>query len=276
MASEQESVSGSVDGGGLSIRIATGISAFAKSEWDQLSGTSRNESGTPYNPFVSFDFLSILEESGCAVRGTGWQAPSPAAGSCGRHGCSAPSPAIAKSHSQGEYVFDHGWADAFERAGGQLLSEAAGRGALHAGDRPAPAGQPRRRQRRRRRRRWPTGLKSVTDAARRVVGPCHLRRRTATCAALEAAGFLHRTDQQFHFFNEGYLDLRRLPRHAGLAQAQGAEEGAPRGAGRRHHDRPADRRGPDRSASGTPSSRSTWTPAAANGAGPISTATSSR
>ena len=58
-------------------------------------------------------------------------------------------PCYAKSHSQGEYVFDHGWADAFERAGGQLLSEAAGFRALHAGDRPAPAGQPQRRRRQR-------------------------------------------------------------------------------------------------------------------------------
>ena len=49
-------------------------------------------------------------------------------------------PCYLKSHSQGEYVFDHGWADAFERAGGQLLSQAAGRRALHAGHRPAPAG----------------------------------------------------------------------------------------------------------------------------------------
>src|SRR5687768_16253487 len=117
MASERESVKESAQDGGLSIRVASSIGAFTRAEWDQLSGASRENCETPYNPFVSFDFLNILEEAGCAVRKTGWQ---------GHHlrledaqgMLLGAVPCYVKSHSQGEYVFDHGWADAFERAGG--------------------------------------------------------------------------------------------------------------------------------------------------------------
>ena len=71
-----------------------------------------------YNPFLSFDFLRSLEESGCATARTGWRAShlrlEDAAGRL-----LGAVPCYLKSHSQGEYVFDHGWADAFERAGGR-------------------------------------------------------------------------------------------------------------------------------------------------------------
>ena len=59
-------------------------------------------------------------------------------------------PLYLKSHSRGEYVFDHGWADAYERAGGTLLSQAAVLRAVHAGARPPAAGQSRGRARRHR------------------------------------------------------------------------------------------------------------------------------
>src|SRR5690606_4526393 len=73
--------------------------------------------GTEYNPFVSYEFLRSLEESGCASRHTGW---------LGQHLRLSDERGMLlgavfcylKSHSQGEYVFDHGWADAYERAGG--------------------------------------------------------------------------------------------------------------------------------------------------------------
>ena len=99
------------------VRIASGIGAFDRPEWDALDGTLR-ASSSGYNPFLSFAFLSALEDSGCAVGRSGWQ---------GQHLRLETSqgrllgamPCYAKSHSQGEYVFDHGWADAFERAGGQ-------------------------------------------------------------------------------------------------------------------------------------------------------------
>jgi len=201
MANEQESVNGSADGGGLSIRIATGISAFAKSEWDQLSGTSRNESGTPYNPFVSFDFLSILEESGCAVRGTGWQGHHLRLEAADGRLLGAV-PCYAKSHSQGEYVFDHGWADAFERAGGSYYPK------LQASVPFTPATGPRLLVSRAvdmasARTALAEGLKQVT--LHLGVSSAHVTFVEAgDMPALEGAGFLRRTDQQFHFFNEGY------------------------------------------------------------------------
>ena len=70
------------------------------------------------NPFVSFDFLDILEESGCAIERTGW-GPQHLAVEDGRNGVTAVMPLYLKSHSQGEYIFDHAWADAYERAGGR-------------------------------------------------------------------------------------------------------------------------------------------------------------
>ncbi|MBN9274661.1 MAG: N-acetyltransferase, partial [Mesorhizobium sp.] len=97
----------------FAIRVATGIGAFTRDEWDSLAGTARKEAGTSYNPLVSFDFLTALEDSGCAVRRTGWQGhhlrlETPEGRLLGALPC------YLKSHSQGEYVFDHGWSDAFE------------------------------------------------------------------------------------------------------------------------------------------------------------------
>jgi predicted N-acyltransferase len=70
------------------------------------------------NPFVSFDFLNCLEESGCAVERAGWGPQHlTVQDDCG--GVAAVAPLYLKSHSQGEYIFDHAWADAYERAGGR-------------------------------------------------------------------------------------------------------------------------------------------------------------
>jgi predicted N-acyltransferase len=91
-------------------RIADGVSSFQAADWDRCAGAG--------NPFLSHAFLSALEESGSAAARTGWQ-PTPIAidGPDGRP--AAVMPAYLKSHSQGEYVFDHGWASAYERAGGR-------------------------------------------------------------------------------------------------------------------------------------------------------------
>ena len=71
------------------------------------------------NPFVSYDFLDCLEEAGCAVERTGW-GPQHICWSRTRRGdAAAVMPLYLKSHSQGEYIFDHAWADAYERAGGR-------------------------------------------------------------------------------------------------------------------------------------------------------------
>jgi hypothetical protein len=70
------------------------------------------------NPFVSYDFLDILEEAGCAIERTGW-APQHLTTEDPAGGVAAAMPLYLKSHSQGEYIFDHAWADAYERAGGR-------------------------------------------------------------------------------------------------------------------------------------------------------------
>ncbi len=189
-------------GSDITLRVASTLSAFSADEWAQLSGASRTSSH-PYNPFVSYAFLSALEDSGCASRTTGWLA---------QHlRLEAPDgkligavPAYLKSHSQGEYVFDHGWADAFERAGGNYypklqvavpFTPATGPRLLAASSftpeivRQALAG----------------GLTALTGQL--GASSAHVTfAEQADVEALEHTGFLHRTDQQFHFFNQNYSD----------------------------------------------------------------------
>jgi predicted N-acyltransferase len=182
------------------VRAAAGIGAFTRNEWDNLGGTTRT-SAAGYNPFLSFDFLSALEEAGCAVQRTGWQAHHLRLES-GDGRLLGALPCYAKSHSQGEYVFDHGWADAFERAGGSyypklqcsvpftpvtgprlLVTRGEDEASVKAG--------------------LAAALKAVTD--RLGVSSAHITfLPQADMPALEQAGFLHRTDKQFHFFNEGF------------------------------------------------------------------------
>jgi predicted N-acyltransferase len=183
-----------------SVRVAATIGAFTRAEWDSLGGTTRgSESG--YNPFLSFDFLSALEDSGCAVRRTGWQGHHLRLETAGGR-LLGTVPCYAKSHSQGEYVFDHGWADAFERAGGDyypklqcsvpftpvtgprlLVAQSEASGTVKAG--------------------LAAALKLVTD--RTGVSSAHVTfLPEGDLPTLEATGFLHRTDKQFHFFNEGF------------------------------------------------------------------------
>ena len=92
----------------VTARLADGVASVPAADWDACAGTG--------NPFVSHAFLSILEESGSVGARKGWQSvPILVDGADGRPAAIAP--AYAKSHSQGEYVFDHAWADAWERAG---------------------------------------------------------------------------------------------------------------------------------------------------------------
>jgi len=93
----------------LIARLAPGIGAIDAPAWDGLAGG---------DPFLSHAFLSALEESGSVGPGTGWS-PAPISIEDQGGALLAAAPAYLKSHSQGEYVFDHGWADAYERAGGR-------------------------------------------------------------------------------------------------------------------------------------------------------------
>jgi uncharacterized protein len=90
--------------------IGKSVSALDKAQWDRLAGNN--------NPFVSHDFLSLLEESGSVGPGTGWS-PAPITIRNDQDELVAALPSYLKGHSQGEYVFDHNWAHALENAGGR-------------------------------------------------------------------------------------------------------------------------------------------------------------
>lgn len=171
--------------------------------WSRLAGASRTGSLLPYNPFVSHAYLSSLEESGSATEKTGWLG----------HHLLLETPdgtligAVAgylKNHSQGEYVFDQGWADAFERAGGDYypklqcavpFTPATGPRLLVAEDQDRAAIQP-------------ALAESLKEVTRQIgISSAHITFiPKAEVPIFETDGYLHRTDQQFHFINDGYAD----------------------------------------------------------------------
>lgn len=170
-------------------RIGRGVASFEPADWDSCAGTE--------NPFLSHAFLAALEESGSATARTGWQ-PAPIAvdGPDGRP--QALMPAYVKSHSQGEYVFDHGWAHAFEQAGGDYYPKLQ----IAVPFTPVPG----RRLLTRRAELAP----ALIAAAEAVVEQNGLSSAHATfiaeeeVALFEGAGWLIRVDSQFHWANEGY------------------------------------------------------------------------
>lgn len=183
------------------IRIVPSLTEFEQSEWVEL--TSASNCSETYNPFISYEFLNALEVSGSATRETGWMGQhlkleSPDGRLIGAVPC------YLKNHSQGEYVFDHGWADAFERAGGQYYPK------LQVSVPFTPATGPRLLVRQGidigvAQRALADGLKLLTE--RLGVSSVHVTfAPESEVKILENAGFLHRTDQQFHFINQGYRD----------------------------------------------------------------------
>ena len=173
-------------------RIADGVCAFPRDEWDACAGSA--------NPFVGHDFLSALEQSGSATARAGWQ-PVPIAIDDAAGRLAAVAPAYVKSHSQGEYVFDHGWADAWERAGGQYYPK------LQVAVPFSPVPGPRLLLR------DPALAPALIAAIEQVVVENDLSSAHATFVApdqvplFEAAGWLIRTDRQFHWHNQGYASF---------------------------------------------------------------------
>ncbi len=90
----------------VTARIADSVSSLPQAEWDACAGTA--------NPFVSHAFLATLEASHSVGHETGWR-PLPIVVDGADGTPAAAAPAYVKTHSQGEYVFDHGWAEAWER-----------------------------------------------------------------------------------------------------------------------------------------------------------------
>jgi hypothetical protein len=178
------------------LRIASRIADVAAADWDACALSLR-----PYNPFISHDFIKTVEESGSATQDTGWlpQHLLLEDKSGALIGCM---PCYLKSHSQGEYVFDHGWADAYLRAGGRYYPK------LQASIPFTPVTGKRLLVRpgvdeREREAILLQAAVQVTD--RLGVSSLHVTFLTREEWQLAGdSGFLKRTDQQFHWLNEGY------------------------------------------------------------------------
>jgi uncharacterized protein len=187
----------------LRIRVLPSLAELPAATWDACAnpGGQSNSSVSPYNPFISHDFLSSLEVSGSAVARAGWQ-PQHLAVEDESGEVLGVAPCYLKSHSRGEYVFDRGWAEAYEHAGGDYypklqvsvpFTPATGRRLLAA-----------------------PGQRSHEVEAALAQGLVELTRLREASSAhvtfvperewhfLAERGFLKRTDQQFHWENAGY------------------------------------------------------------------------
>jgi predicted N-acyltransferase len=187
----------------VAVEDRTEIDAAA---WDACANPGIAPAGTDetYNPFVSHAFLSALDESGCVGGRTGW-APAPLTVRRPDGTLVAAAPAYLKSHSMGEYVFDGGWADAYERAGGRYYPK------LQVSVPFTPVTGPR----------LLVGATPDADTARTTLlaGLEALRGQTGASSThltflpeqdaqdLAERGYLLRTDQQFHWIDQGYGDF---------------------------------------------------------------------
>ena len=189
-----------MDGGdSIEITFLGSIGDIPAADWDACAGDGADP---PLDPFTTHRFLEALETSGSVGPGTGWMPRHLVARSAGE--TIAVMPLYAKGHSQGEYIFDHNWAHAWENAGGSYYPklqsavpftpatgrrfltrpgcEAEGRAALLQG--------------------------ALTLARRSGVSGLHVTFCTEDERAWgEEAGLLARTTQQFHWFNRGYPDF---------------------------------------------------------------------
>src|SRR6478752_5811147 len=153
-----------------------------------------------YNPFVSHAFFDAAEASGSACARTGWGGRHLVARLDGK--IAGIVPCYLKSHSQGEYVFDRGWADAYERAGGRYYPK------LQVSVPFTPATGPRLLiregvDRERIRTALASGLVALCGMTK--ASSVHVTfAREAEWKFLAAQGFLQRNDQQFHWHNRGY------------------------------------------------------------------------
>ncbi len=183
------------------VRVASRIADIPAAEWNACA---RVAEASIANPFISHAFLQALEESGSATRKTGWLA---------HHLLLENSdgallgvmPCYLKSHSQGEYVFDHGWADAYERAGGRYYPKLQASVPFT----PVPGRRLLVRAGTGETEREALLLQAATEVTHRL-GVSSLHVTFLTRAEWELAGelgFLKRTDQQFHWRNEGYASF---------------------------------------------------------------------
>ena len=185
-------------------RVVQSIAAIDAAKWNACANPPARSfdeaEGERFNPFLTHAFLNALEASGSVGGRSGWT-PVHVTVEDARGRIVAVAPSYLKSHSQGEYVFDHAWADAYERAGGRYypklqvavpFTPVTGRRLLVAAD-------------------APQGAREALIAALRELrketkaSSIHLTFPTPEDAdRLAGAGFLIRTGEQFHFACEGY------------------------------------------------------------------------
>jgi uncharacterized protein len=186
----------------IEITMLTSLSEVAQSDWDACACPEAATGATgarPQDPFTTWRFLKALEDSGSVGAGSGWQPRYLIAQSGGQ--VIACAPLYAKSHSQGEYIFDHNWAHAYERAGGRYypklqiavpFTPVTGRRFL---TRPGfeQAGQA-----------------ALVQGCLEVASKNHVSSLHVTfCTRQEAEagaelGLMHRITQQYHWENQGY------------------------------------------------------------------------
>ena len=185
-----------MDGARIEIELHGSLDSIGAEDWDACAGAGE---GRPEDPFTTYRFLKAVEDSGSVGPGTGWQPRYLTSKADGE--IIACAPMYAKSHSQGEYVFDHNWAHAYERAGGRYypklqiavpFTPVTGRRLL------VRAGYE------------TLGMSALVQGAVQVAAENQLSSMHMTfCSEAEAIagremGLLHRTGQQFHWVNDGY------------------------------------------------------------------------
>ncbi|MEM6760754.1 MAG: GNAT family N-acetyltransferase [Pseudomonadota bacterium] len=183
----------------VEIRVLPSLSDIGQEAWDACACPEAADGGRPLDPFTTYRFLKALEDSRSVGAGTGWQPQYLQAKIEGQ--TIAVAPMYAKSHSQGEYIFDHNWAHAYERAGGRYYPKlqiavphtpATGRRFLTHPDF-AEAGMSALVQ------------GAVQMGAENKISSLHITFCTeAERAAGTAMGLMPRTTQQFHWLNDDY------------------------------------------------------------------------
>ena len=185
----------------IEITAHPSINAIDTVDWDACACPEVADRGRPRDPFTTHRFLKALEDSRSVGAGTGWQPRYLSAVQDGQ--VIAVAPLYAKGHSQGEYIFDHNWAHAYENAGGRYypklqiavpFTPATGRRFL---TRPGHE---------------VTGMSALVQGAVQIAAENRLSSVHATfCTEGEALagaemGLLHRIGQQYHWVNDGYAD----------------------------------------------------------------------
>ena len=199
----------------LTIRMIRSLAEIDPASWDACANPAApgesvcedadsNYQEERFNPFITHAFLSACEASGSAIPRTGWGGAHILVEDAeGR--LLAAAPCYLKSHSMGEYVFDQGWADAYERAGGRYYPKLQ----ISVPFTPAPgrrllvAAGPRAEEAR---AALIAGLRAIMEKT--GASSAHVTFLTKTeWETLGAEGFLQRTNKQFHFFDKGYGDF---------------------------------------------------------------------